>query len=295
MTENYVFPSIDKSYWKENDNSWIEKRKRSWEVIEKYYCGGREKTKKGMNIIKRYYLKGEVPDFELLRSWTDETTRHLDLYSFLWLHPSKDKILLTELRNQYVNSALVLESDVRSGLSLLFDSGSMVPTYESTSIDIERAFDSGGYNLLMFSIILGDVSKEYFPENSDANWKIEKFNRGYQNIIEYGKWLCVKQPSLLSEDCLYQYDEYLQYWIKGCSLDSTYFQRLFHEKTKPYFVKALHRINRFEVEKEGDTARGRFAHKIRKLLDEHEFHPTLKELWAEVKSDTNDVKGLWRL
>lgn len=295
MQTNYEFPNIDTSHWKVNDDVWIEERKRTWDIIEKYYCGGREKTKKGMNIIKRYYMKGEMPDFESLRSWSDETTRHLDIYSFLWLHPSKDRALLTELRNQYVNSALVVEFDIRSGLSLLFDSGSMVPTYDPTSIDIESAFYSGGHNLLMFTIILGDMSKEYYPENSEATWKIIKFNRGYQNIIEYGKWLCVKQPNFLSEDCLYQYDEYLQYWIKGCSLDSAHFQRIFQEKTKPYFVKALHRINRFDADKEGDTARGRFVHKIRKLLDEHEFHPTLKELWAEVKNDTSDVKGLWRL
>jgi hypothetical protein len=154
MIENSEFPIIDTSYWKLEDKAWVAERKANWDVIEKYYSGGLEKSKKGMNIIKRYYLKGEMPDFEALRSWSDETLRHLDLYSFLWLHPSKDQRVLTELRNQYVNSPLVVEYDIKVGLGILFESGELIPVYDAKNVDVATSFNSGGLNLLMFQIIV---------------------------------------------------------------------------------------------------------------------------------------------
>lgn len=295
MTGAYIFPNIDKSYWPLDNKEWVAERNKNWERIEKYYYGGREKSKKGMNILKRYYLKGEIPDFEPLMGWDDESSRHLDLYAFLWMHPSKDEELLIQLRDQYVNSPLVSEYDIKIGCRFAMDVGCMLPTYDTRNLNQDTLFDSGGLNLLMFTVIFGDLSIDYFPEKRECRRKVEKFYNGYQYIFDYGNWLCVKNQNPLSEDCLYQYDEFLEYWEKTCSLDGRYFEGIFATKVKPQFIKALHRINRFDVAGEGDTARGRFVHKIRKLLDEHEFHPTLKELWAEVKSDANDVKGLWRV
>lgn len=293
MIENSEFPIIDSSYWKLDDKTWVSERKANWEVIERCYSDGLEKSKKGMNIIKRYYLKGEMPDFESLRSWNDETLRHLDLYSFLWLHPSKDKNVLTELRNQYVNSPLVVEYDIKVGLGILFHSGELLPVRDAKHIDLTKDFNTGGINLLMFQLIVGDLSKDYYPENRNTIHKVEKFRNGFNKFVIFGQWLCAKKLSVLSEDCLYQYDDYLQYWLKCCDKDVYFFGSSF-KYYKDALVMALHRINRFDEDKEGDTARGRFVPKIRKILDEHEFHPTLKELWAEVKNNTNDIKGLWR-
>lgn len=295
MQSNNAFPNIDGSYWLLNDREWIEERKKSWDIIKNYYSGPIGKSKKGLNILKRYYLKGEMPDFKSLRDWNDETERHLDLYSFLWLHPSRNKDLLMELRNQYVNSSLVTEYDIAIGRGILIQSGCFFPIYEASDVDSNSTFNSGGINLLMFTTIYGDLSIGCIPEHKECVRKVEKFNNmGYQYIIEFGKWFCVKELNFLSEDCLYQYDEFLECWEKTCDLDERYFQGVFSEKTKPYFVKALHRINRFNVEKEGNTARGRFANKIRKILDEYDFPPVLKQLWVDVKSDNDEIKGLWR-
>ena len=293
MDSGFSFPDIDTSYWLVNDKSWVAERKKNWEVIEKYYSDGLEKSKKGMNIIKRYYLKGEMPDFLALKSWNDETTRHLDLYSFLWLHPSRDRSVLINLRDQYVESPLVVTYDINIGLNISSHAGQMLPVREEKYVDLTRDFNSGGLNLFMFQIIVGDLSKDYFPENRDTIHKVDKFRKGFDRFVIFGEWLCAKKLSVLSEDCLYQYDDYLQYWLKCCDKDTYFFGSSF-KYYKNALVMALYRINRFDVEKEGDTARGRFVRKVRRLLDEHEFHPIFKELWAEVKSDTNDVKGLWR-
>lgn len=285
---------IDLSHWK-TDDEWLANRKARWDTFQKSYIGGFEKSKKGMNIIKRYYLYGEIPDFKTLEKW-DDVARHLDLYSLIWLHPSKDKNILIPLRDSYVNSPLVVEQDVQFGLGILFFSGSIWPAMDYTGKEVSDVFYADGFNKDIFEIIMGDFDCPYFPEVNDAKWKILKFNKyGHRHIINMAKWTCAKTLSILSNDCLYQYDIYLDFWIKGCKADSNYFLTDDYRLDAPYIRKALHRINRFDSDKEGDTARGRFVHKIRKLLDEHEFHPTLKELWAEVKSDTNDVKGLWRL
>jgi hypothetical protein len=295
MKNEYEFPQIDASYWRIDDKTWVAERKANWEKIEKYYSGGLTKSKKGINIVKRYYLKGEMPDFKALRDW-DDVERHLDLYSFIWLHPSKNKNVLSPLRDSYVNSPLIMEQDVQFGLGVLFLSGSLWPAMDYTGEDVAGIFYTDGFNKDIFEIIMGDYECPYFPEKNDLKWKIPKFHKyGYYHIINMAKWTCAKTLSILSNDCLYQYDIYLNFWTRGCEADNSYFSTDVYQLDKPYLIKALHRINRFDVDKEGDTARGRFVHKIRKLLDEHQFHPTLKKLWAAVKQDTSDVKGLWRL
>lgn len=294
MNNKVLFPEIDLSYWKIDDKEWIANRKASWSNIEKYYSGGLEKSKKGMSILKRYYLKGDMPDFEDLRGW-DNVERHLDLYSLIWLHPSKDPNVLIPLRDSYVNSLLIVEQDVQFGLRMLFDSGCYWPTVDLTGTDISKILCTGGLNKNIFELFYGNFEKPYFPEDAKSSWSIHKFKYGYYHIIDMAKWTCAKTISVLSNDCLYQYDVYLNFWVSGCEADNKFFSGESYQLYEPYIIKALHRINRFDTDKEGDTARGRFVHKVRKLLDEHEFHPTLKELWEEVKSDTNDVKGLWRL
>jgi len=294
MKNKYEFPQVDASYWRIDDKAWVAERKANWERIEKYYSGGLEKSKKGMSILKRFYLKGEMPDFKALKDW-DNTERHLDLYSLIWLHPSNDMNVLVPLRDSYVNSPLIVEQDIQFGLRILFQSGCQWPAMDFTETDVSSIFYTNGLNKNIFEIILGDFERPYFPDNADPTWVIHKFKYGYYHIIDMAKWTCAKTLSFLSNDCLYQYEVYLDFWIRGCNLDTNYFSTDNYQFDAPYLLKALHRINRFDAEKEGDTARGRFVHKIRKLLDEHEFHPTFKELWAEVKSDTSDVKGLWRL
>lgn len=287
------FPPIDTSYWRLDDKEWTAERKMKWIRIEKYYYyGGTGKSKKGMNIIKRYYLKGELPDFKSLKEW-DNVERHLDLFSFLWLHPSRDREILTNLRNIYVNNPLIVEFDIRSGLNILYNSGCNIPTSDPENMDMDRAFDSDGYNLLMFDIIMGDFSKDEFPDQRKSDWVVNKFLFGYHDLVEFGKWLCVKKPNRLSGDCLYQYDEYLNYWLISCSKDIGYFNFSNFERHKQSFTKAFHRIHRFDINKEGNTARTCFVQKIRKILDEHEFPSIFKKVWIDVKNDDNKIKGLW--
>lgn len=294
MHDKTLFPEIDLSYWKIDDKEWAANRKSDWGKIEKYYSGGLEKSKKGMSILKRYYLKGELPDFRELKDW-DNVERHLDMYSLVWLHPSNDPSVLVPLRDMYINSPLIVEQDVQFGLRMLFDSGCYWPTVDFTGTDISKILYTGGLNKSIFEIFYGDFDKPYFPEDSKSKWSIYKFKYGYFHIIDMAKWTCAKTLSILSNDCLYQYDVYLDFWIRGCEVDKNFFSSESYQLYEPHIIKALHRINRFDADKEGDTARVRFVHKIRKLLDKHEFHPTLKALWAEVKNDTGDVKGLWRI
>ncbi|MDE1462687.1 hypothetical protein [Spartinivicinus poritis] len=115
MSDAVSFPEIDTSYWQVKDKTWIAERKSQWETIEPRLKTGMNKTQRAMSIIKRYFLKSIMPDFEALSDWKSDF-RHLDLFCFIWLHPSRDKQVLKKLRDAYMHSPLVGESDVWLGI-----------------------------------------------------------------------------------------------------------------------------------------------------------------------------------
>lgn len=293
MNDKNLFPEIDTSYWKLDDKAWVAERKANWEKIEKYYSGGLEKSKKGMNILKRYYLKGDMPDFRALRDW-DNVERHLDLYSFIWLHPSRNFEVLNGLRNAYISCEDVLNNDIHRGILHLICVGFLYPSTNTTD-DVVSIFNSGCTNKMMFEIAIGDFSEPNLRENGKKNPELPKFTYcGYSSVHTVGQWLCVSKPGVLAEHCLLQFDCFLDYIYLCCRQDSYFIKRL-EKGLEPSIKKALFRIHRFDCEKEGDTARSRCVFKIKKLFDEREFHPQFKQIWNEVKTDTSDVKGLWRL
>jgi len=287
---------IDTSYWLVKDQAWMTERKGQWETIEPRLKNGMNKAQRAISIIKRYFLKGAVPDFEALSDWKSDF-RHLDLLCFIWLHPSKDKRVLKALRDAYIHSPLVDESDVWLGIGGFLRGGEI-----DASIEFKKGKkDTSGWrkytgeNEMLFDILIGDLSVPVYPENGGACWSIDKFRAPFDILFPMGQMLCNQSLNYINEDCLFQYDNYLEYWYLSCPQDEDYFSlNKLNQHQYPYFEQALYRIHHFDTEKEGDTCRSRFVHKMRKMLDEREFISEFKQMWLDVKLDKVEVKNPWK-
>jgi len=287
---------IDTSYWLAKDKNWMAERKAQWETIEPRLKTGMNKAQRAISIIKRYFLKGTVPDFEALSDWKSDF-RHLDLLCFIWLHPSKDKQVLKALRDAYIHSPLVDESDVWLGIGGFLRGGEI-----DASIEFKKGKkDTSGWrrytgeNELLFEILIGDLSVPVYPEKGGTSWSIDKLRSEYRGIFNMTKWLCNRQLNYINEDCLFQYDNYLEYWYFSCTQVKDFDE---HAKRKvledsDLIQQGLYRIHYFDTEKEGDTCRTRFVNKMRKMLDEREFIAEFKQMWLDVKAGKIEVENPW--
>ncbi|WP_156312636.1 hypothetical protein [Marinagarivorans algicola] len=289
---DYTFPEIDTSYWKLNDKAWVAERKAKWATIEPMFKDGASKSKKGLGIIKKYFLKGIMPDFKALYEWRN-TERHLDLFCFLWLHPSNDKQVLTILRNTYVNYPLIDEWDITVGVSILLDYVTYYASCEYSEAESVEFLSMDGQGELLFDLVMGDLSNPSIPEQDAKGWSVKKWREGLLFYYGMTDWLGNEKSTLNNEQCLYQSDLYLDYWYKSCSTDPAYFTKPKHKRLSRVIKLALYRIHDFDTEREGDSPRSRFVIKMRKILDERDFIHDFKQMWLGVKSGEIVIENAW--
>jgi len=300
MTENFIFPDIDRSYWLIKDPAWREDRKKQWEVIEPMLKSS--KSGKGKTVIKQYFLTGKMPDWDKMRDYTSHE-RHLDIFMFIWLHPSWDEAVLRQLRDAYLFSNIVMLGDIDEGFGNFIRWGTGMACQDYTG-DCEEELSYGlhtdGHNELLFKVLMGDLEKTnyelefYDPlQSRSVNYELPKF--GFDCLASAAKWLIIKTMYPINEDMLYQYNLALE-WLYQCSLEDTKTLKLINtnKASRASLEKALYRIHNFNTEKEGDTCRTRFVHKIRKILDEREFITEFKQMWEDVKADKIEVKDPWK-
>ncbi len=302
----YSFPDIDTSYWKTKDKDWMAERKSQWEVLAPKLKERKHKSQRAITIIKRYYLQGKMPNFEALSDWNPEYS-HLDLFCFIWMHPSRDESLLRALRDDYMHYSLITEQNVWHGIGGLLADGEITATVpfikDGKPIKDGRIADRAttciftNENEFLFDILIGDLSQSRYPERGGAGWSIDKLRGTFRNVFAMSRILCLEALHPINQDALCQYDNYLEYWYQSC----------LHVPSKgPYQIKnelldemefigrGLYRIHYFDTDKEGDTCRTRFVHKMRKILDEREFISEFSQLWQDVKAGKIKVENPWK-
>ena len=286
-----TFPDIDTHYWRVDDKSWVAERKAQWATIEPRLKNGMHKPQKAIPIIKRYYLKGAMPDFTKIAEWKGGYA-HLDLLSFIWMHPSRDRVLLTKLRDAYIQSPLVGEREAWQGIGGLLAAGEITANYEWRDGEEEDAANRmyTGENEFLFDILVGDLSKHVYPEKGGSGWSVDKLRGSYRGLFDMSEWLCNKQLNYINEDCLFQYDNYLEYWYSSCIQVKDNDER----EIRKILKMGLYRIHHFDTEQEGDTCRTRFVQKMRKILDEREFIEEIKTMWAQVKTGEINPDDPWK-
>jgi hypothetical protein len=282
--------NIDTSFWKLKDKHWVTERQANWPKIETMLED--YKPRKGISIIKAYYLKGKMPNWQALVEWMNDD-RHVDLMVFLWLHPSWDEQVLTELREAYVKSRLVTPSDISKGLGLfLYTQGVSSATPLRRNAAREPYLE--GHGEMLFRILFGDLTQKKIildaqgPAGYARTVNIPQLD--LSKVITMAHWLALgelRQP--LHREFLYQYDQPFEWWYESVK-NSDYFKKNpSNERMRSIIEQALCQINRFDTEKEGDTCRSQFAHRLRKMFDERPFFEEFKTMWQLVKAGEIEV------
>lgn len=292
---------IDTSYWLTKDKTWVDQRKAQWPAIEKVVALNRKKTE--VNVIKQYFLKGKMPKWEKYNDWND-IFRHLDLRFFLWLHPSNDPEVLKPLYRDYLESELVDAQDVIKGYSSFLDNELLRATSSKKALKDYPFPFMVEKNIILFRIMFEDINyaKEAITRLLDGQ---ESFDEkaghlfeflGYYHFFYIRSWL-MQAPSLqLCLQCLYQYDEVLEWYLTTLTVnkENEFLEEIKTPVALKEYQKALYCIYHFDTEKEGDTNRSKAVYKIRKLLDEREFLPEFKKIWQDIKADKVEVKTPWK-
>ncbi len=300
----YKFPDFDTSYWRKDDKDWMADRVARWPELEamlKY-----EKPSKGRAIIKQYFLRGKLPDWDKLRHW-GSYSGHLDLFLFLWMHPSHDKDFLKQLRDQFCQSIVIKARDIRCGFGDLFSPAIVMACQPYTDEEVDGAGLIKnvlyiGENEFYFDVLMEDI--EYLDKDLEFlyldDYPPEKISvRVPTALFDWftlmARWLCIEKMRKPNEDMLFQYDQPLEWWYNCRERNENYFAKVAQkEARRENYRKALYRIHNFNTEKEGDTCRTRFVHKMRKILDEREFISEFKQMWEDVKAGKVEVGDPWK-
>jgi hypothetical protein len=298
MSEVLKFPNIDTTYWKTNDPTWMAERKAAWPRIEGMLKG--VKDGKGKTAIKHYFLKGKMPDWDKFADW-DNTDRHVDIFMFLWLHPSWDEALLSRLREEYISSELIVYDDLRAGFGKFLSWGTVraCQDYSRNSEEEKRyILHTDGHNELLFRVLMGDLNRTDYEIARPVTFGPKQIYHipqcDFINIRAMGRWLCIKEMHAINNDMLFQYDLPLEWWYRGCTKNEDYFTTsTLKQRQKPSAEKALWRIHNFDTVKEGDTPRTRFVHKMRTILDERPFIKDVEDMWRRVKAGKVTVEDPW--
>lgn len=288
---------IDTSYWKTGDKPCAADRKASWPKIA--YMLSSYKEKKALTIIKQYYLAGKMPNWKKLKGWGD-SSGHLDIFVFLWLHPSWDKDVLKSLHKTYLTSDLIIGRDVLEGYRNLLNSQITAAACPYTSVKEINFPYIEGHGELLFDIFYGDLQQVESGIAANAALSsgqplILPTGGGLFNAITIVHWLKLEAMLPFHNEFLLQYDAVLELWYKGCSSDPDFFKKPRINKLRaPVLEEALYHIYHFDTEKEGDTCRTRFVYKIREMFDEREFIPAFKKMWENVKSGKIVIEKPWQ-
>ena len=281
---------IDTSHWKSDDKIWMKSRKARWPKYEKMLS--KYKSRKGLTIIKQYFLTGKMPDWLSLKEW-ENPERHLDIFCFVWLHPSQDESVLVAHRDAYMESDLILEEDIRIGLANFLRNGIQMAC-QANIVDPEPRIIVTDNNEILFRILMGDLSKtKYEIQGYSSRDPVMQYGHpkrffympksSFDAVCTMSKWLRLEKLKPINRGMLFQYDQPLEWWYRSCETNEDYFDDELKRLSREYIEKALFEIYHFDTEKEGDTCRTHFVNKIRKIFDEREFIPDFKELCQNAK------------
>jgi hypothetical protein len=294
---------LDLSYWKTNDREWVSQRRAAWSDIEEMVLSVVE-VKKYLPQIKAYYLRGEIPDWEKGQARYDPKP-HLNLFLFLWLHPSWDETVLAELRESYINSPTVWHRDVKCGYDRFLSTQTIGTTLDYANVDgYESCPNLNGQGELLFRVMFVNPtireitlqsSRTERPDGSDGKILSMPFiipDPGFDAMVWMSQWLRLKKLVPVNEEFLYQYDDVLNYWYQNVK-DKNYFDLKSNRRMKSSWYEIIYPFHHFDTASEGSTCRTRFVKNLRRILDEEQFFDEFNEMWSDIKNDKVKVNDAW--
>lgn len=291
---------IDTSFWLTKDKDWKEQRNAQWPAIEKAVALDLKKTE--VNVVKAYFLRGKMPNWEKYRDWKG-LSRHLDLGMFLWLHPSNDPEVLKALYKTYMTSELIHPDDILVGYGFLLSHELSNATSPYPSL-AEYPFPFlGDKNIIIFRLLFADTDfvKDRMRSLLTQKGYDKKVSKifgylGYNHFLKIWAWLMQDAKSPLMLNCLYQYDEVLDWCLTTLTKqkEEEFLSSLEHKVNQTLYQKSLYCIHHFDTEKQEDSCRSRALVKVRQLLDDNDFIPEFKQMWEGIKSGEIEVENPWK-
>jgi hypothetical protein len=299
MTED-LNQLVDKDHWHPNDTQWLAERKVAWpDVEDRLLVLG--KKRKEINVVKRYYLYGEMPDWLKLQD-DNADENHVDLYTFLWLHPSWDMNVLEPLRDAYVNyePARAMRfwpvfQPIALGVNTACAAGSHRLSLDGKSIVMHA---EGHFNEL-FDLCIGRGCRKEFLHFllKERPWDQVYNQITFGHLISLAEWLMIgRELNACNRDMLFQYEQPIEAWYYAVNALPNYFlDKKVESAKKSAIATALWRIFHFDLEQEGDTIRSRCLVKWRKLLKERSFEsPEFNEVLDIVLNDELRIYNPWK-
>lgn len=276
-------------YWDLNSDLSAE-REKEWPFIEQMLYEYKP-LKKAMVPIRDYYLRGKMPNWKSLNLWSNDCG-HLDIFILLWLHPSWDPDVLIEVRDAFLESNCVLYRDVAVGYKLFLLSQTLFISRPVASMQELRFPYLKGKGRVLFDVMFGDLEgRKYnfleYPSEFVNPVKVFEIPCGrYVELCFVGAWLRLEKMYPVHQDMLFQHDSVLEWWYSGVSKSPDYFKQPRNRwvDVRESYIEALEAIVNFDVNLEGESSvRSSTVLKLKKMLDEKEFAPEIKNAWIEAK------------
>ena len=297
--ETDEFPyEIDTSFWKLGDKEWCSKRKEEWakkeRIIETFH-----KPKYGVSILKRFFMKGVMPDWNKYYDKDDQYGRHLDLFCFLWLHPSNDYNVLKPLRDAYIEADDVLADDIRIGIRRCFNfavresvSAMFSQIDPETGADIPLWLHADGKTKLIFDLCYGDLSEPKIRRVVFCRTMLEKTRTevitkptlGLDYIQFFSNWIYLQDLNQSNLDFILQHPGMLDWWYQSCPPKETvYPEDHWTILKKLQMYRALNKLFRYNLDTVAVPEQKEFAINLMHILDENSFPREFEEMWKNVK------------
>ena len=286
--------SIDTSAWKVKDKGWKSERAEKWLELEKVLSENRRKSE--LNVIKQYYLRGKMPNWEKYKNWDNlGRGRHVDLFLFLWLHPSSDLDCLTGLCRDYINCGCIHHNDLNGFDAFLYsefncavdpDSGSKLYKFDladGKNIVVFRAWIN---NFELFSDRLDYMVESARGGRSAKGLAVLIRCKKYFSFINFKRWLLCDSEVKLTRSCLFRYHDVIEWVFTGLhsGAESGLLDSIKYNEGLVSYQKALLCIFNYDASVEDGTGRARSVLQLRKLLDEYPYATEFKKIWEDVKS-----------
>lgn len=226
-----ISPIFDSSHWKVRDKSWRDSRQKHWGKIEPMIKN--IKPSKAMPCIKQYFMKGKEPDWGKFREWNNPE-RHLDIFLYLWLHPSRDIGVLRELRESYLKSNVIVYEDVFQGVGNFVRWGVLMACQDYSGADpgeLKLALETGGENELIFDVLFGDLvvqrcdlkTLNIWGEIVSKSYTFPSARAGY--LCNAAKWLSLSHMDTINSDMLLQYEKPFRWLAVAFEADKKIFSK----------------------------------------------------------------------
>ncbi|WP_144394708.1 hypothetical protein [Pleionea sediminis] len=274
---------VDKVFWELDNKDCLSTRKKQWKSIEQFIYPF--KNIEASRILKKYFLKGETPDWSALyESWpVNDTDRHLDILSFLWLHPSSDKNVLSLLASSYISSELTRPQDIYFGMSQLLQAQIRGNEEVEDGFDSFASYDFFGKEETIFEVLFQPIDKFYFhkeyqskTEQAKAHFKIMPF----QPIVD---WMICDKEKCAKKLSLYESELAVKYLFYNMSNPSYRLKRDLKLSGKVYLdcFKTLISLRAKDIDEHRVKVRDNFIY----AFEHFDYPEEIKAIWCSAKSE----------